>query len=157
MKELELDGISLVLFDEKGSVRVASEAGNILLSNQTIDNVAALLENNFQIVNGFYQSKPVPPVKDTFGPADITFISIAIVLHYLNVYNSWRSMYKKQENKDLRFNNKDFDHPFTNDIIFSFLKKKYPHDWEQKSAILLEKGLDELRAYYKRREDYYNK
>ncbi len=73
------------------------------------------------------------------------------------MYNSWRSMYKKQENKDLRFNEKDFNNPSTHDMLFHYFKTKYPNDWEEKCAILIGKELTEMKTYYKTREEFYNK
>lgn len=66
-------------------------------------------------------------------------------------------MYKKQENKDLKFNEKDFSNPSTHDIVFNYFKTKYPNDWKEKCAVLLGMGLSELNAYYKTRESFYNK
>lgn len=156
MKEIKIESITLSLSSEGGNVRVKSNKEDIILTNQIVDNVSELIKHNFNVVNNHYKVM-VEKAKEEFDYSDITLISIAIVLHYLYLYNSWRSMYKKQENRDLKFNEKDFSHPFTHDILFNYFKTKYPNDWEDKCAILLGMELSELKAYYKTREDYYNK
>jgi hypothetical protein len=66
-------------------------------------------------------------------------------------------MYKKHENIDLRFNSKDFDNPSTHDIIFNYLKPRYPKDWEEKCSALLGMSIDQLRTYYINRGTFYNR
>jgi hypothetical protein len=66
-------------------------------------------------------------------------------------------MYAKQENRDLRFIEKDFSNPSTHDIVFNYFKTKYLINWEEKCAVLLGMEVPELKAYYKTREDFYNK
>ena len=66
-------------------------------------------------------------------------------------------MYPKQKNRDLNFNQTDFNNPSTYDIIFQYFKSRSPENWKMKSAILLDFELDDFDLYYKRREDFYNK
>lgn len=156
MKEIKIENITLSLSNEGGNVRVKSNKKDIILSNQIIDTVSELIRHNFNVVNRHYRIM-VEKATAEFDYSDVTLISIAITLHYLYLYNSWRSMYKNQENRDLKFNEKDFSHPFTHDILFNYFKTKYPNDWEDKCAVLLGMELSKLKAYYKTREDYYNK
>lgn len=156
MKEIKIENITLGLLGEGANVRVKSNKENLILSNQNIDSVAELIQYNFDVVVNHYKLM-IDREKKEFDLKDINFISISIVLHYLYMYNSWRVMYKKQENKDLRFNEKDFSNPSTHDIVFNYFKTKYPNDWEEKCAVLLGMELNELNAYYKTRESFYNK
>lgn len=156
MKEIKIGNITLSLSSEGGSVRIKSNKENVILSNQNVGVVSELIKHNFDLVTNHYKMM-VERVREECDFSDIASVSIAIVLHYLYLYNSWRSMYKKQENKDLRFNEKDFNNPFTHDILFNYFKTKYPNDWKEKCTILLGMELSELETYYKTREDYYNK
>lgn len=128
----------------------------IILSNQIVDTASELIKHNFNVVNTHYRMM-VEKAKGKFDYSDITLISITIVLHCLYLYNSWKSMYKKQENRDLQFNEKDFSHPSTHDKVFNYFKIKYPNDWEEKCAVLLGMKLSELKVYYKTRENFQNK
>lgn len=58
---------------------------------------------------------------------------------------------------DLTFKAKDFDNPSTHDIIFNYFKTKYPNKWEEKCSILIGMSIDQLRAYNKTREAFYNR
>jgi len=78
-------------------------------------------------------------------------------MHYLYMYNSWRYLYKGQENKDLRFDSKDFNAPATLDLIFQYFRTKYPSNWEERCSLLLGLELSALRAYYSNRKYFYNK
>lgn len=156
MKEIKIENITLSLSDESGSIRVKSNGENIILTNQNIDAVSALIIHNFNIISNYYKSV-ITKENGKFDLGEINHVSITIVLYYLYMYNSWKSLYKKQENKDLRFNDKDFVNPSTYDIIFKYFKKRYPNDWEEKCAVLLGMELSELKAYYKTREEFYNK
>lgn len=154
MKEIKIENITLSLSSEDDKVRVTSKKEDVILSNQNIDIVSELIKRNFDIVYNHY--KMMGENKE-FDFNDIAIISISIVLHYLYMYNSWRSMYKNQENRNLRFSEKDFNNPSTHDIMFNYFKTKYPIDWEERCSILLGMKSGELKAYYKTREDFYNK
>ena len=124
--------------------------------NQNIDDITEVIRGSFNIVKNHYENLAFKREK-LFNITDIYHLSLSIVLHYLYLYNSWKIMYKKQENRNLNFEEKDFNNPSTYDIIFSYLKSKYPESWELQSAVLLDIKLDELKIYYKTREEFYNK
>ena len=157
MEQVRLENIILNLSNENDGVRVKSENENIILSNQAIRNISNIIVNNFKVIKSYYESKIPVDLTYAFNLFDIHHISVSILLNYLYMYNSWRKMYKKHENIDLRFNTKDFDHPSTHDIILNYYKAKYPREWEDKCSILLGMDLDQLRAYYKNREAFYNR
>ncbi|MBP7210583.1 MAG: hypothetical protein EOL95_11610 [Bacteroidia bacterium] len=156
MKELKIENITLCLYNEGNNVRVKSDKEDVILSNQNIDNVSELIKHNLIVVSNHYFIM-IDKAKESFDFEDVYRVSIAIVLYYLYMYNSWRSMYSKQENKDLRFNEKDFSDPSTHDIVFNYFKTRYPSNWENKCAVLFGMAIAELKDYYKTREDFYNK
>ncbi len=156
MKKIKLGNITLSLLSEDYNVRIRLGKEDILFANQNVDTVAVLVENNFNVVINHYKLM-IDKGQKEFNFEDISFVSISIVLYYLYMYNSWRTLYKKQENKDLKFYEKDFSNPSTYDIVFNYFKAKYSNDWEAKCAVLLGMKLDELKAYYKTRENFYNK
>jgi len=155
-KDYKIENITFSLYDENNKVVVKSPEKSVSLFNQSIDNVSKLIDNNLKIVSGHYKLM-VSNVRQEFEISDIFRLSFSIVIHYLYMYNLWRNTYKKQENKDLTFDVKDFDNPSTHDIIFNYYKSKYPTDWETKSAALIGITIDELKAYYKNRQNFYNK
>lgn len=156
MKEIELENVSLTLFSEGNNVIVRFGSEQVLFSNQTVASVSELLSRNFGIVVSHFKSV-ADRTEDMFDPRDIALVSTSILLHYLCMYNSWRSMYKRQENRDLRFQGKDFFQPATHDILFHYFKTKYPSDWEEKCSVLLGMDIDQLPTDYKNREAFYNK
>lgn len=154
--KIKIENITISLLREGEDVRVKSSAGNVILPNQNREAVAELIKHNFYIVINHYKCMIEKQQKE-FDNNDIHFVSISIVLYYLYTYNSWRTMYKREQNKDLRFYEKDFSNPSTHDILFLYFKKRYSKDWEDKCAVLVGMKLDELKKYYKTREDFYNK
>ena len=157
MKEIQLENIKVSFLQEQDNVRIIAPDKNVLLRRQTISEVAAIVERNFLLVNPYYLSKIPVNLKGDFDPVDINIVSLSIVLNYLSMYNSWRIQYQRKKYDDLGFKHEDFDHALTHDIIFQFFKRKYPGDWDVKCSVLLGMTLEELRSYYKRREQYYNK
>lgn len=156
MKELNIENLTVSLTTEGSNIQVKSDYRNILLVNQNIDDITEVIRGSFNIVKNHYENLAFKREK-LFNITDIYHLSLSIVLHYLYLYNSWKIMYKKQENRNLNFDEKDFNNPSTYDIIFSYLKSKYPESWELQSAVLLDIKLDELKIYYKTREEFYNK
>jgi hypothetical protein len=155
-KDYTIGELTFNLSNEGNTVFVKSITKNARLGFQTIENVYQLIDTNIKIVYNHYNSQ-LQNAKKIFPLFDLYELSFSIVIHYLYMYNMWRFTYKKQENKDLTFDVKDFDHPSTHDIIFFYLKKKYPTDWQTISAALIGMTLIELKTYYKGREDFYNK
>jgi hypothetical protein len=157
MKEIQLGNIKIRLLQEKDNVRVVGPDNDVLLVQQSIPEVAAIVKHNFEIVSSYYLSKLTGNQTNDFDPVDISIVSLSIVLNYLFMYNSWRIQYQRKKYDNLEFKHEDFDHAPTHDIIFHYYRKKSPEDWDVKCSILMGMTLDELRSYYKRRELYYNK
>ena len=156
MKEIELDDTFFYLTNESGNVRVKSNAENIVLINQQVENISQLIVHNFEIVRDHYKSK-IKDAKEKIDLTDICHISIKIVLYYIFIYNSWRNIYKKQRNKDLKFQCDDLKNASTSDIIIKYYKNKYPDIWENKCCILLDMNIEELKEYFESRRYFYNK
>lgn len=156
MKELILKNLRIILFSEGKDVRVKSSTENVILKNQSLDDVSTIILNNFNEVSDFYKDQVNTNVS-LISLDDVYLISFEIVMYYLYIYNSWHYLYKGQKGKDLRFDSKDFDAPATLDIIFHYFKTKYPDDWEERCSLLTGVELSELKAYYQNRQDYYNK
>lgn len=156
-QQLKLEGISLVLIEEGDAIRVISPKRNVLLASQTIEDVIQIIEGNFRVVDSFYLKRIEDNPKTAFALEDIHFLSVCIVLDYLYMYNMWRLQYKRKKYQDLGFKHDDFKDARTNDLIFGFYKYNYPDDWEIKCSILMAMELDDLRRYYERRVQFYNK
>lgn len=145
--------INLQLVEENGNVILSMSDKKLLFPNQTVVEINNLLIKNFTIVKNYYSNKvPLGEVE----PEDIELISLDIVLHYLYMYNMWRGMYKKQENRKLEFDDSDFDHPQTHDKINWFFKAKYPEDYITKCSLLLGMTEAEHRQYDKDRHAFHN-
>jgi hypothetical protein len=153
---LSIENNAISLSEESDGIRVKSKNESVILQNQSVDAVKYLIITNFGVVRNFYKIKAKDTGEDHLWD-DINEVSISIVLHYLYMYNSWRIIYKKQENKELRFHTKDFENPSTHDIIFSYFKSRRPDNWMEISATLLGMGLEKLKEYYANRELFYNK
>ena len=156
MTKIKIRDLTINVTGRWGKVKVKFDNRIALFSNQNVNNISELIKYNFNIVSNHYETL-VEKSNLEFEVDDIICISISIVLDYLYMYNLWRNIYKNQKNRDLSFNEEDFSASNTYDIIFSYLKNKYPNDWKEKSAVLLDVGLDELEVIYKNREYYYNK
>jgi hypothetical protein len=156
VKECKIENLTFIISEEGSNIRVIGFNSSTILSNQDVETVCGLINHNFKMVRNHYKSM-LNGSNIGFEEFDISSISFLIVMFYLYMYNTWKSSYKKQENKDLHFNLKDFNNPSTRDIIFNYYKTKYPIDWEIKCAILIGMELNELKAYYKNRLAFYNK
>lgn len=154
-REILIEDIVLSLSEEGDNVRARSDEENVLLANQRIEKISELVEFNLNLVRSHYKL-----IMDREGGkidlSDLNRVSLSIVLYYLYMYNSWRGMYKGQENRDLKFLDKDFNQASTHDILFQYFKTKSPEDWEEKCAVMLEMDLEELKTYYERRKLFYN-
>lgn len=154
--QVALGNMLLDLSAEDQGIRVKSENESVILPAQTLDKVLHLIVENFGKVRSFYMSR-AEHAQVFFSQPDIDGVSVAIMLHYLYMYNMWRKLHKEHADIDLRFDEKDFDVPGTNDIIFSFFRKLYPVAWQERCCVLLAMGLPELQQYYKSRELFYDR
>ncbi|HWR34066.1 MAG TPA: hypothetical protein VN451_11080, partial [Chitinophagaceae bacterium] len=83
-------------------------------------------------------------------------VCLKIVLYYFHLYNSWKSLYEKEKDRNLLFLEKDYKHPYTYDKVLQYFKNKYPKDYISKSAALLDIKPEELLKYESDRDYFYN-
>jgi hypothetical protein len=146
-----VDNIKVDLSKETGGLRLRTDDDNLLLANQTIEETRSIVLKNHRIVKENYEKL----VNNLIDSDDISKVSMRIVLHYLYMYNLWRTMYKREEKRDLTFREKDFDHPYTKDKIIEYFKNKYPSDYSVKCETLLRMTTEDFNKYEKNRQDFY--
>lgn len=148
-----IDHIKVNLQTETNGLRLTTENENLLLFNQTFEETKKTVENNYTIVKKYFQDKVGSVVSET----DLENVSMKIVLYYFYMYNHWRTMYKREKNRDLTFLQKDFEHPYTSYQIIDFFKKLYPSKYAEKCEVMLGMTQDEFRIYAERKEQFDNK
>jgi len=131
---LNIDHIFVKIDKEDNGIRLTTDNENWFIPNQTIEETKKILEINYKIVKGHFQDKTGQLVTDT----DLENVCFKIVLHYFQMYNHWRTMYKRQTNRDLTFLQKDFEHPYTSYQIIDYFKNKYPDNYADKCETMLE-------------------
>lgn len=157
MEEIILGNINLKLSNENGNVRLKSSDDNVIAINQSVDNISKIVRLNFDIVNNFYKKRVSQESEEKFDLIEINRISLTVVLHYLYLHNSWKNNYKNKADQNLMFNVQDLSNPSTSDMIIFFYKKNHPRDWEERCSMLLGMKQDDLKKYYKERENFYKK
>jgi hypothetical protein len=133
-------------------VRLTTKEENWFIPNQTIDETSEIISKNHKIVKDHFKDR----VKPIITNVDLDNVSLKIVLRYFQMYNHWRTMYKREKNRDLTFIQKDFDHPYTSDIIVNYFKSKYPDNYSDKCEIILNMTPDKLKEYVIRKEQFDN-
>jgi hypothetical protein len=148
-----IEDIEINLELEKSGVRVISGGSNVILPNQDLRNVFAIIENNYKFLSNYYTDISSSKIE----AIDIKLICIKIVLHYLYMYNMWRQIYENEKDRDLKFIKEDLFHPQTYDIIFDYFKLKHPNNWIDKSSIMMKMSIDECLKIYTARELFLNR
>ena len=154
--QLSFENLLVEIQQQGNDVKVLIDSNSTLLMNQDVQQVAEQLRSNFDIVFSNYLNL-ANASKEEMNKEDLVLISLSITAHYLYMYNMWRHMYKYEHNRTLKFDKKDFNTPDTHDLIFYYYKMKYPSDWQRKAAVLVNMTNEEVQAYYKRREQFYDK
>jgi hypothetical protein len=145
--------ISINLKEENNGLRLTTVRENWFIPNQRIKETSELIEKNHKIVKNYFSDKAGPIITE----ADLDNVSLSIVLRYFQMYNHWRTMYKRELNRDLTFISKDFDHPYTSDTIVNYFATEYPDDYKGKCEIILNMTSDKLEEYLIRKEQFDNK
>jgi len=145
--------INVSLKSESNGLRLMTDIENWFIPNQTIEETKQITEINYKIVKEHYQSKIGQVISET----DLENVCFSIVLHYFQMYNHWRTMYKREKNKDLTFLQKDFEHPYTSYHIMDYFKKKYPNCYEDKCEIMLGLTNEQFKEFAIKKEQYENK
>ncbi len=153
-EEIILDTNKIVISQDKQNVRATiNTLQEAVFTNQTVVYVKELISNNYQIVRGHYRAKSVGIVQDN----DLNDICLSIVIKHLHMYNMWRSMYKKERERNLRFLSTDFTSSSSSDEIIRYLKKRYPTNYSQQCQSLLGLTPNEFKVIEERRNNYLNK
>ena len=148
-----IDNNEIELLVEDEWIRIKTNSGvNLPFRNQTIKEIKETIEKNYHIVKDHYYQK----VQDSITTKDLDLVSLRIVLYYFHIYNNWRTMYKREKNRDLTFLYKDFDHPSTWYEIINYFKKTYPDDYATKCQILLHLTPDKFQDLDTRKEQFDN-
>lgn len=145
-------GVSKPLF---GKVNVEFN-GRTISVNDTKPRVIEIIQDNYEKIKAHYFSNLSKYQLTDFDSTDLNIISVKILIYYLDQYSRWKGQYKKS-NYDIKFYEKDFEHPSTNDIIIFFLKEKYPGKWKSISAKYIDKTPEEFDFYWTNRLAYFNK
>jgi hypothetical protein len=150
---LNIDHIFIKIDKEDNGIRLTTDNENWFIANQTFEETKKILEINYKIVKGHFQDKTGQLVTDT----DLENVCFKIVLHYFQMYNHWRTMYKRQTNRDLTFLQKDFEHPYTSYQIIDYFKNKYPDNYADKCESMLEMTSEQFKEYSIRKEQFENR
>jgi len=138
---------------EDGSFRLITRIGYQVVHNQTYEETKSVIEKNYKIVKDHYRGK----INALITEIDLENFSLKIVLNYFAMYNTWRTMYKREKNRDLTFLQKDFEHPSTSYIIINYFQKQYPDNYADKCELLLNMSGEQFLEYMKFKEQFDNK
>lgn len=147
-----IERIKIELTEDEYGLRLKTTDADLPLPGQTIAETTETIEKNFKIVQEKYKTSASGKI-DT---DELNEVSLKIVLHYFYLYNTWKSIYEKEKDRNLTFLSKDFDHPFTYDIIIQYFKNKYPNDYAGKCSGMLDIPADKLLKYEYDRAEFYH-
>lgn len=143
----KLDHITVELTKERNEqcdgLRFRTEIENWFIPNQTIEETKRVTEINYGIVKAYYKDK----IGQVISEADLGNMCVRIVLYYFQMYNHWRTMYKRETKRDLTFLSKDFEHTFTAYQIIDHFKKMYPGTYAEKCEKILEMSPSQFKEY----------
>jgi hypothetical protein len=148
-----LDHITISLEKEGNGLRLTTDIENWFIPLQTIEETSQITEKNYGIVKDHFKSKTGQIISST----DLENVCFNIVLHYFQLYNHWRTMYKRETKRDLTFIQKDFEHPNTSSHIVDYFKKMYPDNYADKCEVMLEMTPEQFREYAIRKEQFDNR
>lgn len=149
-----LDKIELIVTETLfGKVNVEFN-GRTISCNDTKTRLVDIINDNYEKIKAHYISNLSKNQLDDID--DLNIISVKILFYYLDQYSRWKEQYKKS-NYDIKFYEKDFDHPSTHDIIIFYLKEKHPDKWKFFSEKYINMTSEEFDFYWTNRLAYYNK
>jgi len=147
------DNLNIDVQEENGSLRLSTRVGCYLVRNQTYKETKSVIKKNYGIVKDYYQGK----ANSLITEIDLESFSLKIVLNYFYMYNMWRTMYKREKNRDLTFLPKDFEHPTTSYLIINYFQRKYPNNYTDKCELLLNMSSDRFLEYMRFKKQFDNK
>ena len=145
-----LDNIKVGLSDENNGIRLTTAEENWLIPKQTLAETKTIIEKNFKIIKDHFHDKGMAVITQL----DLNNVCLKIALHYFQMYNHWRTMYKRETNRDLTFIQKDYDKTDTINIVIGYFKNKYPIDYVDKCVAMLGMTNIELREAIIGKEQY---
>ena len=128
-----LDNIKVAISDENNGIRLITEDENWLIPRQTFDETKTIIEKNFKIIREYFLEK----VGAAISQSDLNNVCLKIALSYFQMYNHWRSMYKREANRDLTFLQNDFDSTGTIHTVIGYFQNMYPENYEDKCEVML--------------------
>lgn len=147
-----LDNIKVSISEENNGIRLTTENENWLIPRQTLDETKAIIEKNFKIIKEHFSDKAGTVITQL----DLGNVYLRIALNYFQMYNHWRTMYKRETNRDLTFIQKDFDNTNTINIVIGYFKNKYPTNYKDKCEMMLGITNAKLREAVIRKDQYDN-
>lgn len=150
---IKLDNITASISKENNGVRFTTEYENWFIPRQTIDETKSIIDKNFKLIKEHFRNSAGTVITDL----DLDNVCLMIALNYFQMYNHWRTMYKRETNRDLTFIQKDFDNTDTINIVINYFKNKYPSNFENKCEVILGMTNARLKKAILRKEQYENK
>ena len=150
---IKIENVELEILNESKGLRVKTDTENLLLINQTFEEISETVLKNYQIVKKHFESR----VLGKINLIDLEKVCLKIVLYYLYMYNLWRTMYKKERNRDLTFLQKDFDHPYTSYQIIDYFISTYPDNYSNYCETMLDMTHDEFQDYLEKKKQFDNR
>ena len=95
----------------------------------------------------------------TLGKVDeelLDAVSVGVTDYYFEQYQRFRNQYPKSIKRYSSFHLKDLDHPSTHELIIKIVKEKVVTEYEEPATKFLNMTIDELKAFEKNREEFYN-
>ncbi len=139
--------------DENNGIRLTTDDENWFIPRQTLEETKTIIEKNFEIIRNHFHDK----MGEIITEADLNNASLKIALHYFQMYDHWRTMYKRETNRDLTFIQKVFEHPYTSDAILDYFKNKYPDNYIMKCEVMLNMTTEQVREYVIRKDQFDNR
>ena len=130
--------------------------GRTISINDIETKAIEVIKDNYKKIKAHYISNLLKNELSNIDNDDLNIISVKILIYYLEQYSRWKEQYKKS-NYDIKFYEKDFDHPSTYDIIILFLKERHPDNWKSISEKYIDKTSEEFDFFLTNRLAYFNK
>jgi hypothetical protein len=147
-----LNNIKVSIAKESNGIRLITDDENWFIPRQTLNETKTIIEKNVKIIQAHFQDK----LGATITEADLSNVSLKIALRYFQMYNHWRTIYKRETNRDLTFMQKDFEHPYTLDTIVDYFKSQYPNNYIDKCQVMLNMTTVQVKDYVIRKEQFDN-